>query len=186
MTRIVRLLVVASVMVAAVAIYAGVAVGHDGGDRHGGNGGGDRHGARHGGEHRGNAVLDSSLAPSLTTDPTFHGVAPGGAPWVINRGDVELKSKGRLELRVRGLVIPVAPGNGTPGPVMTISASLFCGADSETAPADTTQSVPIDRNGNARIEDRSFTVPPTCLAPLILVHPNGDVTHYIAVSGWRS
>jgi hypothetical protein len=182
MTRIVRLLVVASVMVAAVAIYAGVAVGHDGGDRHGGNGGGDRHG----GEHRGNAVLDSSLAPSLTTDPTFHGVAPGGAPWVINRGDVELKSKGRLELRVRGLVIPVAPGNGTPGPVMTISASLFCGADSETAPADTTQSVPIDRNGNARIEDRSFTVPPTCLAPLILVHPNGDVTHYIAVSGWRS
>lgn len=183
MARLVRLLVVASVMAAAVAIYAGVAAGHDGGGNgHGNKGNGDRHG----GKHRGNAVLDVSLAPSQTTDPTFHGVAPGGAPWVLGRGSAELKAKGRLELRVRGLVIPVAPGNGTPGPVTTVSASLFCGADADTAPADTTAAVPIDRGGNARIRDRSFTVPPTCLAPLILVHPNGDLTHYIAVSGWRS
>lgn len=183
------MLVIAGVMAIAVAVYAGVAVGHDGGGNNGkqedhhGNG---QNGDRHGGKHRGNAVLEASLAPSQTTDPTFHGVAPGGAPWVLDRGDVELKSKGRLELRVRGLVIPVAPGNGTPGPVTTISASLFCGADTETAPADTTDSVPIDRNGNARIRDRSFNVPADCLAPVILVHPNGDMTHYIAVDGWRS
>src|SRR4051794_35903324 len=138
----------------------------------------------HGGNH-GSALIDATLAPSVPTDPTFHGVAPGAAPWVLKRGDVELSSKGRLELRVRGLVIPTAPGNGTPGPVKTISASLYCGADADTAPADTTGQVPISRRGDARIKDRSFDVPDTCLAPVILVHPNGDTTHYIAVDGRR-
>jgi hypothetical protein len=58
-------------------------------------------------------------------------------------------------------------------------------ADSETAAADTTGQVPISRAGNARIEDRSFSVPATCLAPVILVHPNGDAAHYIALDGRR-
>jgi hypothetical protein len=69
--------------------------------------------------------------------------------------------------------------------VTTISASLYCGADSNTTAADTTPQVPINSRGNARIRDRSVAVPATCLAPVILVHPNGDATHYIAVDGWR-
>jgi len=184
MTRLVRMLLVASVMVAAVAIYAGVAVGHDGGGGGDHHGQGDRHG--HGGKHRGNAVLEASLAPSQTTDPAFHGVGPGGVPWVLDRGSVEIKAKGRLELRVRGLVIPPPTGTGTAGPVTSISASLYCGADTDTAPADTSDTVPLSQSGNARIEDRTFNVPSTCLAPVILVHPNGDMTRYIAVSGWRA
>jgi hypothetical protein len=86
---------------------------------------------------------------------------------------------------VRGLVIPAPPGDGTPGPVTTISASLYCGADADTTPADTSAQVPITRDGDARIRDRSFNVPSTCLAPVILVHPNGITTRYIAVDGQR-
>ena len=144
-------------------------------------------GGHHGSHHRGHSapLIAESLAPSVPTDPTFHGVSPGAAPWVLKRGDVQLSRGGKLELRVKGLVIPTAPGNGTPGPVTTISVSLYCGADSNTAAADTTQQVPISRRGNARIRDRLFVVPDTCLAPVILVHPNGDATHYIAVEGWR-
>jgi hypothetical protein len=133
---------------------------------------------------RGTARLSSTLAPSVPTDPAFHGVSPGGAPWVLRSGEVQI-TRHRLELRVRGLVIPTAPGNGTPGPVNTVSASLYCGADSSTAAADTTGQVPISRRGDARIRDRSFDVPDSCLAPVVLVHPNGDATHYIAVDGWR-
>jgi hypothetical protein len=183
------MLMVAGVMALAVAIYAGVAIGHDGGGNSGrGNGNGDRNGDNHGGRggDRGKSIFESTLAPSQTTDPSFHGVAPGGAPWVLGRGSVELNGRGRFELRVRGLVIPAPTGDNTPGPVMTISASLYCGADTDTTAADTTQSVPIDRRGNARIEDRSFNVPSTCLAPVILVHPNGNLAAYIAVDGWRS
>jgi hypothetical protein len=139
-----------------------------------------KHGKRHGAP-----LIKESLAPSQPTDPTFHGVGPGAAPWVLRRGEVRLKRSGKLNLRVKGLVIPGAPGNGTPGPVNTVSASLYCGADSSTTAADTSQQVPISRKGNARIRDRSFSVPSTCLAPVILVHPNGNTALYIAVDGWR-
>jgi hypothetical protein len=51
--------------------------------------------------------------------------------------------------------------------------------------ADTTDQVPISRDGDARIEDHSFNVPSTCLSPVILVHPNGNMAAYIALDGWR-
>ena len=143
------------------------------------------------GKHPGKAkrhgapLIKQTLAPSEPNDPTFHGVDAGAAPWELRRGELRLKRGGKLNLRVKGLVIPTAPANGTPGPVNTISASLYCGADSNTTAAETSQEVPISRKGNARIRDRSFTVPSTCLAPVILVHPNGDTSHYIAVDGWR-
>jgi hypothetical protein len=189
------MLLVGAIMAIAVAVYAGVAVGHNGnGNGNSGNQNGkneDHHnqgnkGEHHRGKHRGNAVFEASLAPSHIDDPPIHGVNPGGLPWVLDRGRVKIKAKGRLELRVRGLVIPSPQGDNTPGGVKTISASLFCGAGTDTAPADTTDQVPIDQNGNARIRDKSFNVQDTCLAPIVLVHPNGDLTHYIAVSGWRT
>jgi hypothetical protein len=137
------------------------------------------------GKRHGAPLIKESLAPSQTSDPTFHGVEPGAAPWELRRGEVRVKRGGKLNLRVKGLVIPNPPGDGTPGPVNTISASLYCGANSNTVAAETSQEVPISRQGNARIRDRSFTVPSTCLAPVILVHPNGNPALYIAVDGWR-
>ncbi len=151
-----------------------VAVGASGHRDHG-----DRHGNRHA-----RGLLDAALAPSQPSDPTFHGVAPGNVPWVLDRGNVEIRRHG-LRLRVRGLVIPDPPGDGTPGQVDTVSTSLYCGPDSDTTAADTTQAVPLSDAGNARIRDRSFDVPATCLAPVVLVHPNGNPARYIAVDGRR-
>jgi hypothetical protein len=146
---------------------------------------GSEHGHGRGHEKgHGGPVIRESLAPSVPTDPAFHGVIPGNAPWVLKEGSVRLDRHG-LDLRVRGLVIPVAPGNGTPGPVNTISASLFCGADSDTMAAETSEQVPISRDGDARIRDRSFDLPATCLSPVILVHPNGMTAAYITVDGWK-
>jgi hypothetical protein len=136
----------------------------------------------HHGHRTGAPLIDESLAPSMPGDPVFHGVSPGGAPWVLTRGDVLLKRDGKFDLRVKGLVIPAM---GTPGPVTTISASLYCGPDSNTTAADTTGQVAISPKGDARIRDRSFSVPSTCLAPVILVHPNGVTNIYIALDGWR-
>lgn len=130
-------------------------------------------------------LINESLAPSVPTDPMFHGVTPGSLPWVLKSGVVRLQHDRKLDLRVKGLVIPTPPFAGTPGPVTTISASLYCGADSNTMAAGTTQQVPISRKGDARIKDASFSVPATCLAPVILVHPNGIAALYIALDGWR-
>ena len=172
--QIVRRAPIAIVIAVVAALATSLAVGALGAlGRDGGGGGSDE------------SLVSARLAPSVPTDPAFHGVTPGAAPWVLKRGEVQLERAGELELRVRGLVIPTAPANGTPGPVNTINASLYCGAESETVAADTTGQVPISRAGDARINDRSFTVPSGCLAPIVLVHPNGDMTHYIAVDGWR-
>src|SRR4051812_9655660 len=162
--RVLVLGIVALTAAMSMALAAG-AFGHRGG--HGNSG----HQRGHG-----QSLLDATLAPSVPSDPPFQGVAAGAAPGVLQGGDVELK-RNRLELEVRGLVIPNPPGDGTAGPVKTISASLYCGADANTAAADTTPQVPISSRGNARIRDRSFTGPDTCLAPVILVHPNGDAAH---------
>lgn len=52
--------------------------------------------------------------------------------------------------------------------------------------AATSRQARLSRAGDARIRDLGFDVPPTCLAPVVLVHPNGLDGIYIAVDGWRA
>src|SRR5205807_1221380 len=106
--------------------------------------------------------LETSLAPSVPGDPMLHGAAAGGLPWVLRVGEARLRRDGRLDVRIRGLVIPAPAGNGTPGPVMTVDASLYCGND--TAAAGTTQVVPISSAGDARISAR-LTLASKCQVP---------------------
>jgi len=129
----------------------------------------------------GEKALRASLAPSVPTDPAFHGVTAAGAPWILTRGEVRLKEDGQFDLEVVGLVLTAT---GTAGPVTTISASLFCGADANTTSAATTGQVPISPDGDARISER-LALPATCLAPIVLVHPNGGAARWIAATGWK-
>ena len=150
-------------------------------DHGGDNGQGDD------GNDQGRPFLSSTLAPSLTTDPAIHTVAAGGLPWMLDRGSVRLKADGSIRIQIRGLVIPIAHGTlpaGTALPVTTVSASLYCAPDSSAAVATTT-AVPISASGDATIRD-TITLPATCLAPIVLVHPNGSATAYSAATGWRS
>jgi predicted lipoprotein with Yx(FWY)xxD motif len=129
--------------------------------------------------HAGNFVFRSSIAPSEPTDPTLNGVVAGGAPWVIDRGEVTIQRDGRLRLDVRGLIIPEL---GTAGPVNSVSASIACANES---PAQKTQTVPLSQSGNATIKDH-LNLSSTCLGPRVFVNPNGAAGAYIAISGWRS
>lgn len=135
----------------------------------------------HGGRHGGRTLFASSLAPSVPADDAIHGAMPGAAPWVIRRGEVRLRQDGRLRVRIEGLVIPVAPANGTPGPVMSVSAGLYCGS-SGTAAAST-GTAPISRAGDAQIDAR-LTLPAKCPGAVVLVHPNGNAGLFIASSGF--
>ena len=132
-------------------------------------------------EHAGRTVLDTSLAPSVPSDPTLLGAAAGSVPWVLRFGEATVRSNGRLDVRIRGLVIPTAPFTGTTGPVTTVDASLYCG-DSPT-PVGTSTSVPISTDGDAHISAK-FMLPTTCQIPALLIHPNGAAGVYIATSGF--
>jgi hypothetical protein len=161
-------LVLASVLAAASLVFAAVASGDHGKGRHH-----EGHGVK---------VFRSSLAPSVPTDPAIHTKTPGGVPWSLDRGEVSINGKGDFRLRLRGLVIT---GTNSARPVTTISASLFCAPDTNATPAVTTSTVPISEDGDARIKER-IALPASCLAPVVLVHPNGGTARYIAVSGWKS
>ena len=175
-------LAVAVVALAALSLFVAVVASADDG------GGGGRHdGDRNGRDDNGVRLFASALAPSLTADPAVHGVSPGGVPWALGRGRVILRRDGRLQVDLRGLVIPVAHGTfpaNTARPVTTVTASLYCAPDASAAVA-TTAAAPISESGDARIED-TLSLPSTCLAPTVLIHPNGSIGAYIALPGWRS
>jgi hypothetical protein len=136
-----------------------------------------------GGHHEGHGKLfRSGLVGNLLTDPPIHGVTRAGAEWVVQKGTATLGRNGKFNLRVKGLVLT---STGTTGTVTTITASLFCAPDSDTAAKFVAGPVPLEPDGDARIH-QDVTVPSRCLAPVVLVHPNGGATRYIAVSGFKS
>jgi hypothetical protein len=160
----------AAVLVAAVVFVAAAAADH----------GGDR-GRRHDEHHGKRLLLQQHLVGSILSDPQIHTVTRGGLPWQ-GGGDAILTKKGRFEARIRGLIIP---SMGNPGPVTTITISLYCAPDSSTTAAFTTDPVPLSTHGNAFVHQH-VTVPARCLAPVLLVHPNGGATAYIAATGFTS
>lgn len=203
LARAVLILSVTALLAVAALTFAVAASGHEGDGR-----------------REGQAVMRSTLTPSLHTDPVIHGVAPGGVDWALAEGRARIElgqvdqalaraddehddhgddhghhrghrgdrgHKGderrlvapflRLHLRVEGLVIR---GTAGPGPVSSIGVSIFCGSD--TASAFRSQQVPLSARGDAHLD--ASTSLAKCLAPVVLVHPNGDPTHYIAVSGF--
>jgi hypothetical protein len=123
------------------------------------------------------ALFASSLQPSVPTDPTLHGVEAGSAPWVLNNS-VAVHAGGFLAVTIRGLIIP---GLGTPGPVTSVDAALYCG--NETTPAITTKTFPLSEAGNALILER-VKLPSNCLTPALLINPLGIGSIYIATSGF--
>jgi hypothetical protein len=157
---------VAGVLVA-TAVFATAAAADHG---HGDNG--------KGGSHRHGKLLETKLVGSILSDPPIHGVTRGGLPWV-GTGTASLDRRGRFEVRIRGLVIP---SMGNPGPVTSLTFSLYCAPDSSGA-AFTTGSAQLSSKGNARLREH-VTVPQRCLAPVVLAHPNGGATAYIAASGF--
>ena len=157
--RVTRRSLVLAAAAAATLIPASSAVAHD----------------DHGSSHRAHDLLRAPIAGSLTTDPTIFGVAPGGAPWVIDKGNARVRTDGRIDVRVEGLIIP--RGDNT-NPVPRLSASLACNG----MVVGTTRTVPFSKAGDARIHDK-IRVPRRCIAPVVMLNPNGNAAVYIGITG---
>jgi hypothetical protein len=122
-------------------------------------------------------ILKSSVEPSVPTDPILHGVEAGSAPWVLKHGFIRLRGDGALKVAVQGLIIP---GLGTPGPVTSIDASLYCA--NETTPAATTATSPLSSKSDGTIE-AMVSLPASCQTPAVLINPLGLDSVYISTSG---
>lgn len=127
--------------------------------------------------------LSATLTPVLgPTDPTIQGVAPGGLPWVLKSGHVNLSAGGLLEASVEGLVFaPSAPDGlpGTRGPVAQVFASLVCA----NGPIVSTDPVAFSTEGNAHIH-QWLTLPARCVAPIVLIRANVGAHPWLAATGF--
>jgi len=95
------------------------------------------------------------------------GVNPGGQPWVISRLTVDIKTGGRISVDGRGLLLGGGDAIGTTGN-QSVFAKLFCGP----APgvAHDSALVPLEPNGDFRIDGTLSPVPPTpCTSPVLLI-----------------
>jgi hypothetical protein len=128
------------------------------------------------GAHSGHDLIRADLTPSMPTDDPIDGVGPGGLPWIIDRGEVRVRTDGRMDVRIDGLQVPRDDGSAD-NPVGMVDAVLYCAgapvADSGPQPL----SIP---EGDARFRVL-LDVPPTCAAASVLISPSAAVgTAYIA------
>jgi len=120
------------------------------------------------------ALLKAPMQGSILSDPPLFGATRGGAPWVITTGEAKVGLDGTVKVEVTGLLIP----NVGVGPVHTVTATVACNG----MLVATTAAVPLSSTGDAQIKDW-VALPDRCLAPAVLVNPNGNPNVYIAATG---
>ena len=125
--------------------------------------------------------------PYVGTANPIRGVSGGGLPWRIERGEGELRSDGRLEVRVEGLVLASAASvppelRGT-NPVPNFRAVVSCESIVDGAAQTvnrTTGEFPATADGDAQIVT-TIRLPRACFAPIVFVtSPSGA---WFAVTG---
>jgi hypothetical protein len=116
------------------------------------------------------------VAPPFTGgDNPIRGIPGGGLPWVLSEGRGLLQSDGTLKVKVRGLVIPVEPFNGT-NPVENFRAIVSCLSVDEGGNPITvnvqTGLFPANTLGDSEIKE-TLDLPEPCIAPIIFVTSPG-------------
>lgn len=92
------------------------------------------------------------------------GVNPGGIPWVIERLRADVKTDGRISVDGRGLLLAGGNNVGRTNN-LSVHARLFCGGVPHN-----TGTVPLEANGDFRIEDVLSPLPPAvCVDPILLI-----------------
>jgi len=103
---------------------------------------------------------------------TVRGVSPGGQPWVIARLTVDVKTDGRISVDGRGLLLGGGDTIGT-NANQNVQARLFYGPVVGATFHESVQ-VPLERNGDFRIDGVLAPTPPTpCANPVLLILGGG-------------
>jgi len=124
----------------------------------------------------------SNAAGPANPDGTFpnarlnvvRGVFPGAGPWRIADLRADADTNGRIKVRGRGLLL--ASGNSIgQNANQNVFATLICEAAAPFVEHNTAFSVPLEPNGNFRIDDTLNPVPSDCPSPVLLIRNTGGV-----------
>lgn len=114
-----------------------------------------------------NVVQAVAGGPVTVIRNTVRGVPSPGQIWRIRALQADVAADGRISVRGRGLLLGGGDGIGT-NAGQSVFASLFCGnAEFST---DRKTGVPLEANGDFRIDDMLSPQPPAdCESPVLLI-----------------
>ena len=103
------------------------------------------------------------------------GVPPGGGPWRIADLKADIDTDGRIRVRGRGLLL--ASGNSIgQNANQRVFATLICEAAAPFVERNTNiAGVPLDPDGDFRIDDVLSPAPSDCASPVLLIRNTGGV-----------
>ena len=119
-----------------------------------------------------NVTVAGSPPVVTVTGNVVRGVNPAGQLWVIDKLDAKVKTNGDINVEGKGLVL--AGGNGIgrpPAQITNVFATLICGAVAPfTEHSSTLTGVPLEADGDFKIDDVLAPIPPTdCASPVLLI-----------------
>lgn len=118
--------------------------------------------------------------PFLGTANPIRGVNGGGAPWVLDEIEAEVRADGTIIVEVEGLVLTNTGSN----PVASFRAILSCLVPSEgtvTTVNLATGNFPASQDGDALIME-TLVLPSSCVAPIVFV--TSPTLRWFAASGF--
>jgi hypothetical protein len=92
------------------------------------------------------------------------GINPAGQIWVIEDLKADVRADGRIRVRGEGLLLGGGNNIGFNANASVI-ATLHCG----TSEHSTTTPVPLDFNGDFRIDEQLSPAPAACASPVLLI-----------------
>ena len=123
-----------------------------------------------------NLVAFSGGIGDITTgsaDTTVQGVPAAGQIWVIRDLTAEVRVGGGIQVDGRGLLLGAGNGVGSNAGA-SVFATLFCTNDGNVAHSSNLAGVPLQVNGDFRIQDSLSPAPPnTCTSPVLLIRSTG-------------
>ena len=110
------------------------------------------------------------VIPALTAGGvnTVRGVAPAPGPWRIASLRADIDNYGRVKVRGRGLLVANGDNIGT-NLNQRVFATLICEVDKPVDRSTTKTGVPIEANGDFRIDDTLDQIPGDCPRPVLLI-----------------
>ena len=139
------------------------------------------------------AIAQSALAQNLvrfsggigviplgSANTTVRGVAAAGQIWVIQDLAADVKQDGSIRLDGRGLLLGSGNAVGSNANASVI-ATLFCANDGNVQHSSNLAGVPLEVNGDFRIDDTLSPVPPNpCTSPVLLIRSAGSGSWFAA------
>ena len=100
------------------------------------------------------------------------GVPPGAGPWRIADLRATVDNDGRITVKGRGLLLASGNSIGQNGN-QSVFATLICEAAAPFVEHSTTVAVPLEPNGDFRINGMLNSVPSDCPSPVLLIRNTG-------------